>query len=97
MESLSLSTHILDISKGSPAAGIKIKLFKYENENWLETREHAETDGDGRVKSFRRIGESVFGTYKLKFEISEYFNQLGSDTLYPFIEVKFLLSLFLGF
>jgi 5-hydroxyisourate hydrolase len=93
---LSLSTHILDISKGVPASGVKIKLFKLENENWLETetRELAVTDADGRVKSFKRIGESVFGTYKLKFEIAEYFNRLGCDTLYPFIEVKFSLSLF---
>lgn len=86
---LSLSTHILDISKGRPAEGVVIKLYKYENDLWFESREYAITDHDGRFRNFKKINENICGIYKLKFEVGEYFNRIGNESLYPFIEVKF--------
>lgn len=87
-QTLSLSTHILDISKGQTAAGVVIKLYKYENELWFESSEYAITDQDGRFRNFRGVNEKVCGIYKLKFEVGEYFTRMGTESLYPFIEVK---------
>lgn len=87
-QTLSLSTHILDISKGQPAPSVVIKLYKYENELWFESSEYAITDNDGRFRNFRGVNEKVCGIYKLKFEVGEYFSRMGTETLYPFIEVK---------
>lgn len=86
-QSLSLSTHILDISKGLPAADVKIKLFKYENDLWIESKDNGITDRDGRFRNFSPVNESICGIYKLKFEVGEYFNRIGSETIFPFIEV----------
>lgn len=86
-QTLSLSTHILDISKGKPAEGVVIKLYKYENDLWFESSEYAITDGDGRVRNFKKINDEICGVYKLKFQVGEYFQRIGSETLYPFIEV----------
>jgi 5-hydroxyisourate hydrolase len=85
---LSLSTHILDTTRGLPAANVKIKLYKLVGGIWVESATRGSTDKDGRIKEFAKVDESVRGVYKLKFEVSEYFQSLGVETLYPFVEVS---------
>jgi 5-hydroxyisourate hydrolase len=85
---LSLSTHILDVARGKPADGVVIKFYKLENDLWFESQENAVTDHDGRFKNFLKLNENIFGTYKLKFEVGEYFRRIGSECLYPFVEVR---------
>lgn len=85
-QKLSLSTHILDTSKGKPADNVKVRLFKVIGGIWLESDFDGRTDKDGRVKEFPIVDQTAFGVYKLRFETAEYFQ--GVDTLYPFIEVS---------
>jgi 5-hydroxyisourate hydrolase len=87
---LSLSTHILNISRGKPAENVKITLFKLINGNWIESKFPKFTNTDGRAKEFEKLEESVVGIYKLKFDIAEYFQTINCETLYPFIEVNCL-------
>ncbi len=42
-----ISTHILDTTKGLPASGVSISLFKKDGENWLKLAE-GHTNSDGR-------------------------------------------------
>lgn len=87
-QKLSLSTHILDTSKGKPADNVKVKLFKLIGGIWVESNIDGTTDKDGRFKNFSKIDGSAHGVYKLRFEVAEYFQRLGQETLYPFIEVR---------
>lgn len=88
-----LSSHILDISAGKPATGVKITLWKKnKNDNWIKIDEK-NTDENGRIKDFlKQDGTNNVGIYKLTFHTNPYFNSLGQKSFYPFIEVVFELA-----
>lgn len=85
-----ISTHILDISRGAPAGAVAVKLeMQNTNETWTELS-HAWTDEDGRVKPFFLVGEPLAsGTYRLVFELEHYFSELNIDYFYPQVTVVF--------
>ena len=87
-----LSSHILDITSGKPASGVKITLSKKDrNDNWTVVEEK-NTDVNGRIKDFiKQDGKNNTGIYKLTFHTSPYFKRLGQKSFYPFIEVVFEL------
>lgn len=92
-QKLSLSTHILDTTKGKPAENVKIQLFKMVKGNWIKSaNDEITTDRDGRFKDFLKIDDETFGVYKLRFEVAEYFENLGFETFYPFIEIPFKVT-----
>ncbi len=84
-----ITTHVLDTAKGKPAAGMKVILFKNENEEW-QTITGGITDSDGRIAGLLEkniIPEA--GIFKLKFETKEYFDRQDVNTFFPFIEIIF--------
>ncbi len=84
----SITTHILDTTKGKPAAGIKIDLFEYKHDHWDKLTE-AITNNDGRVGKLYEddiIGKRVF---KIKFETGSYFIQQNIENFYPYVEIVF--------
>lgn len=86
-----LSSHILDISKGMPAADVMISLQKQVQGNqWLMVAEK-HTDKNGRVSDFLPQKEDTdhIGVYKLTFYVEPYFQSQQTDTFYPYIEVVF--------
>lgn len=87
-----LSSHILDITAGKPAANVKISLSKKDNnDQWLKVEEKF-TDANGRIKDFlKQDGKSHVGIYKLTFHTSPYFAANQQKSFYPFIEVVFEL------
>ena len=87
-----LSSHILDISTGKPASGVKITLSKrVSNDSWVLVDE-SNTDANGRVKDFlKQDGRDNSGIYKLTFHTNPYFKSLKQQSFYPFIEVVFEL------
>lgn len=87
-QKLSLSTHILDTTKGKPADNVGVKLFKLVGGIWVESIFNGKTDKDGRIKEFSKIDGLIRGVYKLRFEVGEYFQRIGTETLYPFVEVS---------
>ena len=86
-----LSSHILDISKGLPAAGVKISLHKQvQNNQWQMVAEKF-TDENGRIPNFlpQEQGKDNIGVYKLTFFVEPYFQSQQLNSFYPFIEVVF--------
>ena len=86
--SYQLSSHILDINKGAPAADVKIRLSKLEikTDTWIQVAEKT-TDINGRVKDFLpKEGTNHQSIYKLTYETAPYFEAQQQD---PFIEVVF--------
>ena len=86
-----LSSHILDISKGMPAADVKITLQKQIQGNQWQMLAEKQTDKNGRVADFlpQTDGIDHIGVYKLKFYVEPYFQSQQMDTFYPYIEVVF--------
>jgi len=88
-----LSSHILDVSKGTPATGVSIKLEKYneQTKTWIFTDQKI-TDINGRITDFLTTEKSNIGIYKLTYYTSEYFKRTNTDSFYPFIEVVFQIK-----
>ena len=47
-----------------------------------------ETNADGRASAFLTWEQFEPGTYKMKFDIKEYFEKKNSETFYPYAEVS---------
>lgn len=67
---VSLSTHVLDTSRGEPAQGVRVELY-----SGGQVVAAGETDGDGRIA--RLADELEPGTYRLVFHPpSEFFSRV---------------------
>lgn len=87
-----LTTHILDTTKGKPAAGVTILLYSELAEGWQELASGT-TNQDGRIGDLLSKEEVLpVGTYKMKFLTQEYFDRQGVATFYPFVEIVFAVS-----
>ena len=62
----SVSTHVLDTTKGQPATGVRVRLETQKG----QLIGAMTTDADGRIASFGREVEP--GDYRLVFETKEY-------------------------
>jgi 5-hydroxyisourate hydrolase len=86
----SISTHILDISRGRPAQGVPVTLEKKEGDAF--TRVNAgKTDADGRVKELVPEGQLTEGTYRITFDTGSYFAATGVEGFYPEASVVFVI------
>lgn len=84
-----LSSHILDITEGQPAPNVKISLSKQTKDMQWVLIDEKTTDENGRVKDFLPTDKNNDGIYKLTYHTLHYFEGLGKNTFYPFIEVVF--------
>lgn len=88
-----LSSHILDITLGKPAVGVKITLSKQNNKGQWENVDEKYTDNNGRITDFiKQDGKDNTGIYKLTYHTKPYFEKLSQASFYPFIEVVFELK-----
>ena len=88
-----LSSHILDVSKGTPASNIFIKLEKYnENSKTWSFVDEKKTDANGRITDFLSSENSNLGIFKLTYYTSDYFKLNNTESFYPFIEVVFQIK-----
>lgn len=82
-----LSTHVLDTSRGRPAEGIAVVLEQVDGTVLGE----GTTDGDGRVGS---IGPERMeaGDYRLRFASGAYFAAQEAAGFYPEVVIVFTIS-----
>jgi 5-hydroxyisourate hydrolase len=85
---MSLSTHVLDTTRGRPAAGVAVRLDRYDGETWRHLTEAA-TDGDGRLHD---LPAWEAGTYRLRFGTGPYFAGQGVETFFPEVGVIFVIT-----
>ena len=84
-----LSTHVLDLARGMPAAGVPVRLEGLDTSGSWQPISSARTDNDGRCVELLPAGESSPGFYRLIFNTGSYFRALSVAALYPVIEVTF--------
>ena len=84
-----ITTHVLDITRGLPAQGVRIELEQNQGGDWL-TLSSGVTDGDGRLTNLLPRESTLRpGLYRLRFLTGEYFSRLGITALHPLIEIVF--------
>jgi 5-hydroxyisourate hydrolase len=84
-----ISTHILDLSLGKPAAGVPVQLEKQESTGTWLSLSSSQTDQDGRCAQLLKDDKLAVGLYRLHFDTGRYFAARKIETLYPFIEITF--------
>lgn len=91
-ESYQLSSHILDINTGYPAANVKISLYKQNSDGDWAFVEAKVTDQNGRIKDFLPYTQDNRGIYKLTYHVGPYFESQRQNSFYPFIDVVFQIT-----
>lgn len=87
-----LTTHILDTSRGCPAAGVSVSLYQQHGEQWKQLTTRL-TNQDGRIPDLIEAGVSLkAGVYKLYFATKEYFEKQEVASFYPFVEIVFYIT-----
>ena len=84
-----ITTHILDIARGSPAPQVPIALHLLQGQDWFEIGSGI-TNEDGRIVDLCAAGSILeAGTYRMRFDTGAYFSASGSAVFYPWAEVVF--------
>lgn len=87
-----LTTHILDTTRGQPAQGVTIVLYRGGNDEWTEINRGI-TNTDGRVTDlFKKDILPEQGIYKMRFETKDYFDKQSIATFYPYVEIVFEIT-----
>jgi 5-hydroxyisourate hydrolase len=83
---VSLTTHVLDISRGRPAAGVAIALARDD-----EVLATAVTNADGRTDA-PLLDRLEAGVYELRFAVGDYFGEAGEPPFLDVVPVRFGVS-----
>jgi 5-hydroxyisourate hydrolase len=87
-----LTTHVLDTSRGRPAAGLAVSLAMHTGQGWTDIAA-APTDRDGRLANLLPAGVAqATGVYRMRFETGDYFGRHGAATFYPYVDVVFTVD-----
>lgn len=83
-----VTTHILDTSRGRPAAGVTVAL-EVKKDNVYEEIGRGETDADGRLRTLTQGITLAQGTYRITFHTAAYFDKQGITGFYPEVTIAF--------
>jgi 5-hydroxyisourate hydrolase len=83
---MSLTTHVLDIASGRPAAGVAIELARDG-----EVIATAVTNADGRTDG-PLLERLEAGVYELRFAVGDYFAAAGDPPFLDVVPVRFGVS-----
>ena len=87
-----ITTHVLDTSLGKPAAAVPVKLERLHNGGWVEEGSAA-TNADGRAPDLLPVSFVLTpGTFRITFELAEYFRLQNRKSFYPFASITFLVE-----
>ncbi len=86
---MSISTHILDTALGRPAAGVSVSLLFYRDREAIAVSVDS-TNDDGRCEALLAPPHRLeVGLYKIVFSTGPYYERIGTQGLYPIIEITF--------
>jgi len=84
-----ITTHVLDVSLGRPAAGVSVILEAQSAAGGWEEAARGATDFDGRLLEWAAAKTLPAGTYRLTFDTRAYFAARKIATLYPQVVIVF--------
>lgn len=83
-----ITTHVLDTSKGKPAANVAVVLERKEGTAFVAVSKGV-TDADGRLKTLSDPDGVAAGTYRLTFDVGMYFAKNDVDSFFPEAAITF--------
>src|SRR5262245_61984197 len=88
-----ITTHVLDTSSGTPAAGVSVVLEHRTHTSGWQREAEGVTDSDGRIKDLLTAGH-VFapGHYRLTYDVGPYFLTREIESFFPQIVVSFVVK-----
>lgn len=87
-----ITTHVLDIATGKPAAGVRVTLSRVERGQPV-TIGMGTTDADGRLTTLVPAGTALgSGEVTLTFDTGAYFAQRGEAAFHPRVAVAFSIA-----
>ena len=88
---MSITTHVLDIAMGRPAAGVTVILEMRRAGEWRPIG-RGETDGNGRLATLTEGRLVTPGTYRLTFDVGAYHRDQGINApFFPEATITFNL------
>lgn len=82
-----LTTHVLDVGRGRPAAGVGVRLERRGADGAWKAVAEGRTDGDGRVRDFGVALEA--GVHRLTFDIGPWYRAQGETNFHPEVPIVF--------
>ena len=67
-----ISTHVLDLATGDPAAGVGVALFRLADDGSPELVTELQTDAEGRIRDLLDGGALLEADYQLAFDVGGY-------------------------
>jgi 5-hydroxyisourate hydrolase len=83
-----ITTHVLDLARGVPAAGVLVSLEARQAAGYKLLAE-AQTDSDGRASNLIAEESLPAGIYRLTFQIGKYQQAHKTESFYPQVTVDF--------
>ena len=90
-----ISTHVLDLSLGMPAAGMRVRLEREAPDDYAAPWAHCAsgvTDADGRCRPLLEAEKVLPGKHRLTFETAAYSAGREQPAFFPEITVTFLVE-----
>lgn len=87
-----ITTHVLDVSRGKPAAGISVQLEIRGTEGAWQVLGEGETNSDGRVLNLLPPDSLRTGSYRLTFLVADYFGAQNVAAFYPQVTIEFSVT-----
>lgn len=86
MQKAPITTHILNLDSGKPAAGVRVTLHRLDTQEPIAS---ATTDGDGRIMQWENTFEIKAGNYLLHFAVAPWYEGQALSNFYPEIQLIF--------
>ena len=85
-----ITTHVLDVSEGHPAAGVYATLeFRSIEDGWQPVGVGT-TDSDGRISTLMSGDVALeTGTYRVRFDTGAYHAAAGRNSFHPSVTIVF--------
>jgi 5-hydroxyisourate hydrolase len=87
-----ITTHVLDTSRGRPAAGVDVVLEREGAPGLWTQIGRGTTDADGRLRSLLEPGALRAGAYRLAFGAGAYFQAQSIDAFWRVVVIEFVVS-----
>lgn len=86
MSNAAITTHILNLDSGRPAADVQVHLYGPDS---IEPIASGKTDSDGRVRHWDSEVKLKQGIYRLRFAIGDWFSRQQKTCFYPEVSISF--------
>lgn len=85
-----ITTHILDLGTGNPAADVAVTLVRV-TESGTQPVGEGRTDADGRLSHWFK-GPLEAGAYRLRFATGDWYKAQGKTAFHPVISIDFQIT-----